>query len=104
MLTVLWFWRQTAHDPEAPPDDATTCLPIIPLFETIDDLQHAPAILAGVLNVSEYRAYLRRRGDHQMVMLGYSDSTKDGGYLSACWSLFRRNSSSMPSPRNTKLS
>jgi phosphoenolpyruvate carboxylase len=56
--------------------------PIAPLFETLDDLQRAPAILAA------YFALPGRRPDHQHVMLGYSDSNKDCGYLAANWALF----------------
>ncbi len=88
VLTVLWLWRQTAIDSGGSGDPIETGLPIIPLFETISDLQHAPEILEGILALPEYRDYLRRQGDHQIVMLGYSDSTKDGGYLSACWALY----------------
>jgi len=89
VLTVLWLWRQTTPDSEAAQYKQTSQLPIIPLFETIGDLQQGPAILAGILDIPEYREYLRQHEDHQIVMLGYSDSTKDGGYLSACWSLYK---------------
>ncbi|TWU07883.1 phosphoenolpyruvate carboxylase [Stieleria varia] len=83
-MTVLWFWEQTRPTGEAT-SDAT--LPIVPLLETVEDLQNGPAILSGMLSNDAYRQHLRRLGDRQMIMLGYSDSTKDGGYLSACWSL-----------------
>ncbi|TWT84903.1 Phosphoenolpyruvate carboxylase [Planctomycetes bacterium CA13] len=90
VLTVLWLWRHTAPDPaEEDGDDTEYCLPIVPLFETIDDLQNASDILSGMFGVTAYRDLLRQQSDRQMVMLGYSDSTKDGGYLSACWSLQR---------------
>ena len=62
---------------------------IVPLFETIDDLDHAPAIMERAFRTAEYRAQLRRRGDLQEIMLGYSDSNKDGGYLAANWFLYR---------------
>ena len=58
---------------------------IVPLFETINDLAHAPAIVRDMLDDPEYRLHLRQRGNVQTVMIGYSDSTKDGGYLAACW-------------------
>jgi len=58
-------------------------LPTAPLFETIDDLQHATDTLAALLDQPDYAAALRRFGDRQPVMVGYSDSTKDGGYLAA---------------------
>jgi phosphoenolpyruvate carboxylase len=90
ILTILWLWQQTTLHRETNRDDDAVCrLPIIPLFETIEDLQQGPAILAGILAVPAYREQLRQQGDRQTVMLGYSDSTKDGGYLSACWSLYR---------------
>ena len=62
---------------------------IVPLFETIDDLARGGSIMRAVFNVPLYRAWLRRRNDWQEVMLGYSDSNKDGGYLAANWALYR---------------
>jgi phosphoenolpyruvate carboxylase len=62
---------------------------ISPLFETIEDLQRAGETMAAVLDQPLYRAVLGRRGDVQEVMLGYSDSNKDGGYLAANWALYR---------------
>jgi phosphoenolpyruvate carboxylase len=64
-------------------------LDIVPLFETIDDLTHAPEIMDALLSIKEYREHLKRRGDRQTIMLGFSDGTKDGGYLRANWSIFR---------------
>jgi len=64
-------------------------LDIAPLFETIDDLKHAPATLRALLDDPVYRAHLRARGDRQWVMLGYSDSGKDGGTLASRWALQR---------------
>jgi phosphoenolpyruvate carboxylase len=87
-LTVLWFWnaawRARNENAELP------YLPIVPLFETIDDLQRAPQIMDELLQSPAYQRYLVERGERrQIVMVGYSDSTKDGGYLSACWELHR---------------
>jgi phosphoenolpyruvate carboxylase len=62
---------------------------IVPLFETIDDLQRGSSILEAVLDLPLYRAVVSARGDSQEVMLGYSDSNKDGGYLAANWALYR---------------
>ena len=64
-------------------------LDIIPLFETIDDLTHAPGIMDELYSIPAYRAHLSKRRDHQTIMLGFSDGTKDGGYLRANWSIFR---------------
>lgn len=61
---------------------------VIPLFETIGDLQAGAAILRELWQLPLYRAYLAQRGDTQEVMLGYSDSNKDGGYFSANWALY----------------
>jgi phosphoenolpyruvate carboxylase len=60
----------------------------IPLFETYGDLVQCPNILRQLLSDPLYRSLLRSRGDFQEVMLGYSDSVKDSGYLAANWSLF----------------
>nr|WP_246406330.1 phosphoenolpyruvate carboxylase [Modestobacter versicolor] len=62
---------------------------ISPLFETIEDLQGAGATLTAMLDHPLYRALVADRGDAQEVMLGYSDSNKDGGYLAANWALYR---------------
>ncbi len=62
---------------------------VVPLFETIDDLAHAPEIMAELYSIDEYRKHLVTRKAHQNIMLGFSDGTKDGGYLRANWSIFR---------------
>ena len=64
-------------------------LDLVPLFETIRDLENAAQTLADLWADAEYRAHLRRRGKVQEVMVGYSDSNKDGGYLAANWFLYR---------------
>ncbi len=64
-------------------------LQIVPLFETLDDLDAAPQILARLFSLDVYRAHLAGFDDEQMVMIGYSDSNKDGGYLSANWALYQ---------------
>ncbi|MDK8882288.1 phosphoenolpyruvate carboxylase [Corynebacterium striatum] len=61
---------------------------VVPLFETIDDLKAGARILERLWAVPFYREHLRARGDIQEVMLGYSDSNKDGGYLQANWALY----------------
>jgi len=62
---------------------------IVPLFETLDDLDAAPRILTELFTLDVYREHLRSLGDEQMVMIGYSDSNKDGGYLAANWALYQ---------------
>lgn len=64
-------------------------LDVVPLFETIDDLAHAPAIMEELYAIPAYREHLTRRKNKQTIMLGFSDGTKDGGYLRANWSIFR---------------
>jgi phosphoenolpyruvate carboxylase len=64
-------------------------LDVAPLFETIDDLRAAPEILAALFAEPVYRAHLAARGERQVVMLGYSDSAKDGGLFASRWSLQR---------------
>lgn len=64
-------------------------LDVVPLFETIDDLTHAPKIMDELYGIQIYRQHLSQRHSHQTIMLGFSDGTKDGGYLRANWSIFR---------------
>lgn len=71
--------------------DRTGCVPldVAPLFETVDDLAAAPNTLHDLLSDPRWRAHLAARGDVQWVMLGYSDSAKDGGLMAARWALQR---------------
>jgi phosphoenolpyruvate carboxylase len=62
---------------------------IVPLFETIEDLRNGAAVLAQALELPVYRAIVAARDHSQEVMLGYSDSNKDGGYLAANWAIYR---------------
>jgi phosphoenolpyruvate carboxylase len=61
---------------------------IVPLFETIDDLDQAEATMELLYTLPEYKAHLHLRNNHQTIMLGFSDGTKDGGYLQANWSIY----------------
>ncbi len=61
----------------------------VPLFETVDDLANAPRVLEQLFRDPVYRRYLAGRGHRQQVMVGYSDSNKDGGYLSSHWRLYQ---------------
>ncbi|MEZ0339714.1 phosphoenolpyruvate carboxylase [Mycobacterium sp. pV006] len=76
---------------------------IVPLFETIDDLQRGSAILEAALELPRYRAIVAARADSQEVMLGYSDSNKDGGYLAANWALYRAELDLVESARKTGI-
>ena len=64
-------------------------LPIVPLFETIEDLQRAPGIMKELFNVPLVRRSVRAQGGVQEVMIGYSDSNKDGGFLASNWELYK---------------
>lgn len=80
VLTVLLLARWTGSDEG---------LLIAPLFESVEDLQKAPAVLTRLFTSEVYRPHLDSCDAHQMVMIGYSDSNKDGGFLSANWSLYQ---------------
>jgi phosphoenolpyruvate carboxylase len=62
---------------------------IVPLFETIDDLRNCGAVMDRLLALPEYARLLAGRGNAQEVMLGYSDSNKDGGFLTSTWELYK---------------
>jgi phosphoenolpyruvate carboxylase len=64
----------------------------VPLFETIADLEAAPGVMRDFLALPEIEALARERGGVQEVMIGYSDSNKDGGYLTSIWSLHETSS------------
>lgn len=68
---------------EQPPVD------VVPLFETVPDLIASPALMDALYSNEAFRAHLKRRGNEQHVMLGFSDGTKDGGYLMANWSIYK---------------
>ena len=70
-------------------EDGHVPLDVAPLFETVDDLTHGPDTLRALLADPVYREHLAARGDRQLIMLGYSDSGKDGGILAARWGLQR---------------
>lgn len=60
----------------------------LPLFETINDLKEAAGVMEKLYTHPVYKEHLARRGNQQMIMLGFSDSTKDGGYMMANWSIY----------------
>ncbi len=62
---------------------------IVPLFETIDDLVAAPAIMSALYQNPKYQQHVSQRKQQQTIMLGFSDGTKDGGYLAANWSILQ---------------
>ncbi|GFM18246.1 MULTISPECIES: phosphoenolpyruvate carboxylase [Mycobacteriaceae] len=88
---------------DASGDQPHAAVGIVPLFETIDDLQRGSSILEAALDLPLYRALVTARGDSQEVMLGYSDSNKDGGYLAANWALYRAELDLVESARKTGI-
>ncbi|TVP49512.1 MAG: phosphoenolpyruvate carboxylase [Gemmatimonadales bacterium] len=90
VLAVLWLSRWAAA--RAGLDGERLPVPIAPLFETIDDLASSAETLELLFEDPAYREELDALGGRQMVMVGYSDSTKDGGYLAAAWNLFHSQS------------
>jgi phosphoenolpyruvate carboxylase len=69
-------------------DPPASRLDVVPLFETLGDLEHAPAVMGALLRDDRYRRQLRARGNRQEVMIGYSDSGKDAGILASSWALY----------------
>jgi len=79
-LIELFLWNGWSKD--------NLTIDFVPLFETVNDLKGAGAIMETLYSNPFYRSHLATRGNKQHIMLGYSDSTKDGGYLMANWSIF----------------
>jgi phosphoenolpyruvate carboxylase len=69
--------------------DGTSRINIVPLFETIDDLRQCAQIMESLFALPEYRRLVDSRGGNQEVMLGYSDSNKDGGFVTSGWELYK---------------
>ncbi|GGC03077.1 phosphoenolpyruvate carboxylase [Dyadobacter sediminis] len=70
-------------------EEGKLALDVVPLFETVDDLANAPGIMRQLYENEYYRNHLNNRENHQTIMVGFSDGTKDGGYLRANWSIYR---------------
>ncbi|HEX3052571.1 MAG TPA: phosphoenolpyruvate carboxylase [Aggregatilineaceae bacterium] len=79
ILALLLFAREVGIERD---------IDLVPLFETVDDLYHAPRVMTTLFEHPAYRAQLAARGNRQQIMLGYSDSSKDGGYLASNWGLY----------------
>ncbi|CAN7592658.1 phosphoenolpyruvate carboxylase [Mesorhizobium caraganae] len=86
-LLAVYLLAQYCGLSTAPGGDGTIKLRIVPLFETIADLQAAPGILNGLFDIALVRRTVRDFGARQEIMLGYSDSNKDGGFLASNWEL-----------------
>ena len=97
MLAVLWLSEWAGGGA------GKVQMPIVPLFETIDDLQRSSRTLGAILAEPLYAQRIAEQGNTQMVMIGYSDSTKDGGYLTAQWELFKAQSALMKTAGAVRL-
>ncbi|MFP3855134.1 MAG: phosphoenolpyruvate carboxylase, partial [Anaerolineales bacterium] len=80
VLAMLWL---------AQAFDLDSRVDVVPLFETLQDLARAPGEMEFLFQLEVYREHLAGRSHCQQIMIGYSDSAKDGGYLASNWSLFR---------------
>lgn len=85
LMVALWFAKQAGLWQPG----RQTRISLTPLFETIDDLKNAPAIMEELWNNEYYSQYIRDRKNQQEIMLGYSDSSKDGGIFASNFSLNR---------------
>lgn len=88
MLRVLMFARE-AGLVDLAGETPVSRLDVVPLFETLEDLEHAPRVMRGLFTDEVYRRQLAARGHHQEVMIGYSDSSKDAGIIASSWGLYR---------------
>lgn len=80
-LAQLFLWQGWKKE--------SLTMDFVPLFETVDDLEHAADVMKTLYTNKLYAEHLKRRGNKQTIMLGFSDSTKDGGYLMANWSIYK---------------
>jgi phosphoenolpyruvate carboxylase len=87
--TVIVSGSSSAADALAVLDLTDEPVSVVPLFETVADLQRAPEIMRELLADERYGALVAERGRKLEVMVGYSDSGKDGGYLAAQWAVYR---------------
>lgn len=83
-ILEVWFLTRCSL-----PGGETIELDIVPLFETVDDLENAYGIMRRLYSHRIYQEHLSRRGNTQYIMLGFSDGTKDGGYVTANWEIYR---------------
>ena len=87
LFRVLLFARETGLVDLAA-DPPVSSLDVVPLFETLDDLEHATRVMGTLLKDDVYRRQLAARGNRQEVMIGYSDSSKDAGIITSSWALY----------------
>jgi phosphoenolpyruvate carboxylase len=88
LLRVLLLARETGLVDLAA-DVPRSSIDVVPLFETLGDLERAPSVMAALLDDEVYRRQLAARGNRQEVMIGYSDSGKDAGIVASSWALYQ---------------
>ncbi|MCF8564067.1 phosphoenolpyruvate carboxylase [Alicyclobacillus tolerans] len=89
LLEVLLLCKEAGLFFRSIDGQVTSRLNVVPLFETIDDLRRAPQVIDNLFANPVFREHLKARGNLQEIMLGYSDSNKDGGYVTANWELYK---------------
>ncbi|MCL6634076.1 MAG: phosphoenolpyruvate carboxylase, partial [Alicyclobacillus herbarius] len=89
LLEVLLLAKEAGLFRWKPDGSVISQLNVVPLFETIEDLRGAPGIVERLFTNPVYQQQLQARGGEQEIMLGYSDSNKDGGYLTSNWELYK---------------
>ena len=92
LLKVLFLARE-AGLVDLSRGNAMSRINVVPLFETLDDLEHAPKVMRSLLADPLYARQLEARGRRQEVMIGYSDSSKDAGMIASSWALYRAQES-----------
>ncbi len=105
MLEVLLLAKEAGiYSPDAKSNPNRT-ISIVPLFETIEDLREAPVLFDKLLSNKVYGDYLKSRGNLQEIMIGYSDSCKDGGIVTSNWELYKAQKKlvELADSRNIKL-
>ncbi len=93
IMEVLFLARLTGLAGKDDKGEIFCNIEIAPLFETIEDLKHVEPVLNSLLGNETYAAYLKASGNTQEIMLGYSDSCKDGGIIASGWNLYRAQKS-----------
>ncbi|SER49712.1 Phosphoenolpyruvate carboxylase, type 1 [Gracilibacillus ureilyticus] len=89
LLEVLVLAKEAGLYRVYPDGKVVSKIHVAPLLETIDDLKNGPGMIKQLFDIPLYRKHLEARGDLQEVMLGYSDSSKDGGNITANWELYK---------------
>ena len=89
VLGLVWLMELCGVRVAAAADGSDPGVMPVPLFESIDDLRRAPQVCRTLWTLPDYRPYLDSWGRNQEVMLGYSDSNKDGGMLTSTWEIYR---------------